>query len=78
MNAPWLQAYPEYQLKNNEFYYLKHEVRDEKEFSKLLTYCQKSIDSKYEKDFTKEKVIEAVKLSYPKYYITNLFQDWIL
>lgn len=67
----------QFQLKSNEFFYLKHEIKDEKEFSKLLVYCQKSIDSKYEEDFTKEKVIGAVKLSYPKYYVSNLFQDWI-
>ena len=67
----------QYQLKNNELLYLKHEIKDEKEFSQLLDYCKKSIKSEYEEIFTKEKVIATVKLGYPEYYKTKLFQDWI-
>lgn len=66
----------QYHFKSNELYYLKHEIKNEEELSKLLNVFKKEIKDKYHPT-TKEEVVAGVKGNYPKYYNATVFKNWL-
>ena len=67
----------QYDFKNNELYYLKHEIKNEEELLKILNVYKSEIKSEYS-DTTKEHVIAAVKGNYPEYYKSTVFKNWLV
>jgi hypothetical protein len=66
----------QFNFKNTELFYLKHEIKNEEELLKLLNVFKKEINDKYYPT-TKEQVIAGIKGNYPKYYKSSVFEKWL-
>lgn len=66
----------QFDFKNTEFYYLKHEIENEEDLKKLLNIFRNQIKSEFY-SITKEQVTAGLKGNYPNYYKSLVFQNWL-